>query len=337
MATGPVFDEVTVTVNPAGPVDQPPVVNAGTDQTITLPASANLDGTVTDDGLSTLTTLWSATSGPGTVTFGNASLVDTTASFSVDGSYVLRLTATDGTGPVFDEVTVTVNPAVSTDVIFADGFESGNFSAWSAVVDAESDLSVSPGAALVGSSGMAALIDNTTGMYVQDDTPASEASYRARFYFDPNSITMADGNLHFIFTARNTTLDVVRIDFPQHGWNLPDARPSYVMILASISHLGSRFRMLPMSSSSTGMLQPAPVRTMVSFTLWIGRSCGMELSPLSITIPSASSRLVSDLTQASTLARLARSSSTPLSRTGRLISDPEEWQYQENYGIISIT
>ena len=215
--TGPVFDEVTVTVNPAGPVDQPPVVNAGTDQTITLPASANLDGTVTDDGLSTLTTLWSATSGPGTVTFGNASLVDTTASFSVDGSYVLRLTATDGTGPVFDEVTVTVNPAVSADVIFADGFESGNFSAWSAVVDAESDLSVSPGAALVGSSGMAALIDNTTGMYIQDDTPASEASYRARFYFDPNGITMASGNLHFIFTARSTTLDVVRIEFRNMG------------------------------------------------------------------------------------------------------------------------
>ena len=54
-----------------GPVNQPPSVNAGTDQTITLPAAANLDGTVTDDGLpGPFTTTWSKFSGPGTVTFG---------------------------------------------------------------------------------------------------------------------------------------------------------------------------------------------------------------------------------------------------------------------------
>ena len=34
--------------------------------------------------------------GPGTVTFGNANAVDTTASFSAAGTYVLRLTANDG-------------------------------------------------------------------------------------------------------------------------------------------------------------------------------------------------------------------------------------------------
>ncbi len=107
--TGPAFDEVEITVNPAA-VDTPPTVDAGLDQMITLPASASLDGTVTDDGLSALTTTWSMTSGPGTVTFGDASAVDTTADFSVDGVYVLRLTATDGTGPVFDEATITVNP-----------------------------------------------------------------------------------------------------------------------------------------------------------------------------------------------------------------------------------
>ena len=35
-------DDVTITVNPAPPVNQPPVVNAGDDQTITLPAGATL-------------------------------------------------------------------------------------------------------------------------------------------------------------------------------------------------------------------------------------------------------------------------------------------------------
>jgi hypothetical protein len=89
-----------------------PVVDAGTDQTITLPDSANLDGTVTDDGLpdppGAVTTTWSKVSGPGTVTFGNANAVDTTASFSAAGTYVLRLTADDGELDANDEVTITV-------------------------------------------------------------------------------------------------------------------------------------------------------------------------------------------------------------------------------------
>ena len=37
-------DDIVITVNPAPPVNQPPVVNAGPDQTITLPAAANLVG-----------------------------------------------------------------------------------------------------------------------------------------------------------------------------------------------------------------------------------------------------------------------------------------------------
>ena len=44
------FDEVSITVEPEPP-NQAPVVSAGADQTVTLPDSATLDGTVTDDGL----------------------------------------------------------------------------------------------------------------------------------------------------------------------------------------------------------------------------------------------------------------------------------------------
>jgi 3-phytase len=92
----------------------PPSVNAGPNQTITLPASANLDGTVSDDGQpGPLTTTWSKVSGPGSVSFGNASLVDTTASFSTSGSYTLRLTANDGALSASDNVAVTVNSAGS--------------------------------------------------------------------------------------------------------------------------------------------------------------------------------------------------------------------------------
>lgn len=92
--------------------NQRPLVNAGPDQTITLPATATLDGTVSDDGLpaGTVNTTWSQVGGPGTVTFGTPSAVDTTAIFSVLGTYVLRLTADDSELSASDEVTVTVNP-----------------------------------------------------------------------------------------------------------------------------------------------------------------------------------------------------------------------------------
>ncbi|NIM60047.1 MAG: hypothetical protein GTO16_14085, partial [Candidatus Aminicenantes bacterium] len=108
------FDELSVMVNLL-PSNQPPIVDAGPDQTVTLPNSAILDATVTDDGLpsSTLITTWSQVSGPGTVTFADSSAIDTTASFSITGTYVLRLTADDTELSAYDELNVTVNPLPS--------------------------------------------------------------------------------------------------------------------------------------------------------------------------------------------------------------------------------
>lgn len=92
-----------------------PSVDAGTDQAITLPAAANLDGTVSDDGLpnppTAVTVTWSKSSGPGTVTFGNANAVDTTATFSAAGTYVLQLQASDSVLSSTDTVTITVSAA----------------------------------------------------------------------------------------------------------------------------------------------------------------------------------------------------------------------------------
>jgi hypothetical protein len=99
-------------------------------------------------------------------------------------------------------------------VIFADGFESGSLSAWSSAATDGPDLSVSPSAALVGSQGLRAVINNTTSIYVTDDRPSSEARYRVRFYFDPNSITMSNGNAHYIFYGyTGASTDVLRIEF----------------------------------------------------------------------------------------------------------------------------
>jgi len=100
------FAEVTITVEPANVA---PKVNAGPDQTVALPGTANLAGNVTDDGLpagATVTLTWTKQSGPGTVTFADPAAVSTTATFSQAGTYVLRLTATDTALSDFDDVTV---------------------------------------------------------------------------------------------------------------------------------------------------------------------------------------------------------------------------------------
>ncbi|WOO39509.1 PKD domain-containing protein [Rubellicoccus peritrichatus] len=104
-------DSVTITVTEQ-PVNTAPVVDAGVDQTVLLANGASLNGTVSDDGLpdnSTLTTTWSTISGPGMVTFGDANMAVTTATFSVEGSYVLQLSASDGELNSSDSVTITVN------------------------------------------------------------------------------------------------------------------------------------------------------------------------------------------------------------------------------------
>lgn len=87
-----------------------PVVQAGPDRDIVLPAVAQLAGAVGDDGLpqGELSQHWSLVSGPGPVLFADPAVPATTASFTTAGGYVLRLAASDGQDTASDELTVTV-------------------------------------------------------------------------------------------------------------------------------------------------------------------------------------------------------------------------------------
>ncbi len=109
--------------------------------------------------------------------------------------------------------TRTPTPGSGGDLIFADSFESGNFSAWSGVATGGGDLSVTAAAKLKGGKGMQAVIDDNTSLYLKDTRPANEARYRARFYFDPNTIAMASGDMHHIFSGRLGSVDVFRVLF----------------------------------------------------------------------------------------------------------------------------
>ncbi|HYR90296.1 MAG TPA: right-handed parallel beta-helix repeat-containing protein [Terriglobia bacterium] len=110
-------------------VNQPPAVNAGPDQTITLPASAALNGTATDDGMpagSAMTTTWSKVTGPGTVAFGNINARSTSASFSAAGAYVLRLTGSDGALSSSNDLTITANAAPTAGTVYYVNVATGN-------------------------------------------------------------------------------------------------------------------------------------------------------------------------------------------------------------------
>jgi subtilisin family serine protease len=109
------------------------------------------------------------------------------------------------TATAIPTATPTPSPTPFIDVIFSDGFESGDLNQWSAAVTDGGRLNVSSQAALVGTQGMQALLNSTRPIYVLDTSPAAEATYHARFYFAPNSISMPKNKTHDVFTGRNST------------------------------------------------------------------------------------------------------------------------------------
>jgi lamin tail-like protein len=99
----------------------------------------------------------------------------------------------------------------ASDMIFADDFEGGTLAAWSAASTDGGDLAVAPEAALGSTSaGLRALVNDTNGLFVEDDTPLDENRYRARFLFDPNGFDPGEGQGHlrtrlFILFEENPT------------------------------------------------------------------------------------------------------------------------------------
>lgn len=89
----------------------PPVANAGSDQTITLPTnSVTLNGSGSTDSDGTITSYaWSKTAG-GSATITSPSSVSTTVTGLAAGSYTFRLDVTDNDGGTgYDYISVTVN------------------------------------------------------------------------------------------------------------------------------------------------------------------------------------------------------------------------------------
>ncbi len=109
------IDQVQILVNPAVPANIPPVVNAGANVSITLPAnSATLSGSATDADGTITGYVWTKISGPSGGTIGSPTSATTLISSMVQGFYVFRLTATDNSSATgFAEVSINVSGAAN--------------------------------------------------------------------------------------------------------------------------------------------------------------------------------------------------------------------------------
>ena len=154
-----------------------------------IPVPANL--TATDDSYSDVFLAWdagagatfyevyrdTAEGGPKTLLDSpvSNSFTDTTAAAGTTYYYWVKACNTS----VCSDYSLSDTGIQLVSFIFADGFESGDFSAWS--LKQGLGLKVNALSALEGSMGMRVGLKNKKPKYVQDDTPTSESRYRARF------------------------------------------------------------------------------------------------------------------------------------------------------------
>ena len=96
-----------------------PMANAGPDQTVMFGQPAQLAGVV-DFSNPPPVVRWKSYSGPGTVTFDDATQTNTPANFSAPGIYTLELSADDGVHAVaYDAVTIDVVNAINVAIALA--------------------------------------------------------------------------------------------------------------------------------------------------------------------------------------------------------------------------
>ena len=105
------FDTVQITVNAAGNI--PPVANAGSDQTITLPTNTILlNGNGADTDGTVVSYAWTKISGPAAGTISNANSASTSVTGLIQGVYNFELKVIDNNGATgFDTIQITVNAA----------------------------------------------------------------------------------------------------------------------------------------------------------------------------------------------------------------------------------
>ncbi len=99
-------------------------------------------------------------------------------------------------------------------MIFADGFESGDFSAWFGLNTGNGDLYVCAAAAMEGSYGACVDVVSQKRKQMWDQSMTDASRYRTRFYFDPNGLSMGNNEKIRLMQLR-TGVDTIRPAFVQ--------------------------------------------------------------------------------------------------------------------------
>ena len=113
---------------------------------------------------------------------------------------------------------------LAVDSIFSDSFESDGISlipaGWSVVGEYPDHPNLSSEATYWGTHGLVVNIDNANGLYVQDYSPQAERQYHARFYLNPNQVTIGSGSSLDVFEGWTYTPNemlVCRVQMQQSG------------------------------------------------------------------------------------------------------------------------
>ncbi|TAK64142.1 S8 family serine peptidase [Methylobacter sp.] len=134
------------------------------------------------------------------------------------GSHTLFVRARDSAGNWSAAVSANITIAAQ-NVIFTDGFESGNFTAWNGGATG-ARISVNSAAKMTagGIYGMQATLGGGTAPgYVADGSPTLEKSYHARFYFNPHSTNPGSAQVT-IFSGLNAAgTTIFQVQFKRNG------------------------------------------------------------------------------------------------------------------------
>jgi subtilisin-like proprotein convertase family protein len=190
-------DGTRVTLVDRIPSPPPPGPDFGTD----CPAGAN--DTTFDDAA----TLWIGTAHvPRAGTFRPEQPLAAFTGKDPNGTWTLRAFHNGGATGTLECARLLIYGYASADAmppadrIFADGFESGDLSAWSGRSTDNGDVRAVADAALAGQFGLETVVNDTQALHVRDETPDGEPRYRVRFSFDPNGFDPGEaaGNLRAI-------------------------------------------------------------------------------------------------------------------------------------------
>ena len=212
--------------------NQPPQVDAGDDiSDAVVNESVALSGSASDDGIPAnpgqLTLSWSMRNGPGQVQFADASSAQTTATFSVAGSYVLRLNADDGELQAHDDLSVFVSD---------NGSLEGNSQGGSQLI-IEPGQQVAQAFVHGDTADPQFNISRVTLYLARGDVPPNGA---LRFHIarDPDAPAMGGSQYEFNASNLGSSLEASEIDFSTPVGPLT-AGETYYLVLENGADLGS--------------------------------------------------------------------------------------------------